>query len=366
MQSRLEPAPSRLSKREDSSGLRRGVGARPIIRAKAPMRVSFAGGGTDLPHWYTRHGGAVFSSTINRHAYVTLYPRADEAVRIRSLDMGYLVQYDVSEGPIYDGVLDLAKAAIHRLGAQRGMDIDVRSDAPAGSGLGGSSALTAAVIAAVAEYTSQDLDPYELAELNFEIERHDLRIAGGKQDQYATTFGGFNLIEFHADRVLVNPLQIDRDLLNDLETHLLLCYTGRVRADLGLVNKQVQMCQEGRPESHQGLSRLYKLAFEMKEALLRGRLGAFGRMLHEAYVGKKQMNPEVASGTIADRLYEEALAHGASGGKLLGAGGGGYLLLYCETDKQHEVRRALQHLGGVFTEFAFDGLGLQSWRSQSR
>jgi D-glycero-alpha-D-manno-heptose-7-phosphate kinase len=366
MQATLQPTANRLNGTEALSGLRRGVGARPIIRAKSPLRISFGGGGTDLPHWYTQHGGAVFSSTINRYAYVTLYPRDDKAVRIRSLDMGYHVQYDVSEGPIYDGVLDLAKAAIHRLGADRGMDLDVRSDAPAGSGLGGSSALTAAVIGAVAAYTGQSLDAYDLAELNFEIERHDLRIAGGKQDQYATTFGGFNLIEFYSDRVLVNPLVIDRDLLNDLETHLLLCYTGRVRADLGLVNKQVKMCQEGRLESHQGLQRLYDLAFEMKESLLRGRLGEFGALLHEAYINKKRMNPDVAAGTIADRLYQEALDHGATGGKLLGAGGGGYLLLYCETDKQHEVRKALQDLGGQFTEFAFDGLGLQSWRSQSR
>jgi D-glycero-alpha-D-manno-heptose-7-phosphate kinase len=366
MRSIVEPVVERMSGRAGLAGPRKGTGARPIIRAKAPLRISFAGGGTDLPHWYTLHGGAVFSSTINRYAYVTLYPRDDKAVRIRSLDMGYLVQYDVSQGPIYDGVLDLAKAAIHRLDADRGLDLDVRSDAPAGSGLGGSSALTAAVIGAVAAYTGQTLDAYDLAELNFEIERHDLRIAGGKQDQYATTFGGFNLIEFYTDRVLVNPLQIDRDLINDLETHLLLCYTGRVRADLGLVSKQVKMCQEGRPESHQGLQRLYEMAFEMKEALLRGRLGEFGAMLNEAYVNKKRMNPGVADGTITDRLYEEALANGATGGKLLGAGGGGYLLLYCETDKQHEVRQALQKLGGVFTDFAFDDLGLQAWRSQSR
>jgi D-glycero-alpha-D-manno-heptose-7-phosphate kinase len=350
----------------DSGGWRLGAPARTIIRAKAPLRISFGGGGTDLPHWYEKHGGAVFSATINRYAYVTLYPRDDGAIRIRSVDMGYLVQYHVEGSPIYDGILDLAKAAIHRLGATRGMDIDVRSDAPAGSGLGGSSALTAAVIGAVANYTSQSLDRYDLAEMNFEIERHDLRIAGGKQDQYATTFGNFNLIEFAADRVLVNPLNLSRDLVNDLESHLLLCYTGRVRADLGLVSKQVQMCEQGRLESQEGLRRLYKLAFDMKAAVLRGRLGEFGEMLHEAYVNKKRMNPEVAAGTIADTLYEKALAHGATGGKLLGAGGGGYLLLYCETDKQHEVRQALQALGGQFTDFAFDGRGLQTWRSQSR
>jgi D-glycero-alpha-D-manno-heptose-7-phosphate kinase len=354
-------SPTRIANRRE-----RQASSGALIRAKAPLRISFAGGGTDLPHWYEEHGGAVFSSTINRFAYVTLYPRDDREVRIRSLDLGYMVQYDVKERPIYDGVLDLAKAVIHRLGADRGLELDVRSDAPAGSGLGGSSALTAAVIGALARYTGQTLDAYELAELNYEIERHDLRIAGGKQDQYATTFGGFNLIEFHADRVLVNPLSIGRDILNDLESHLLLCYTGRVRADLGLVSKQMKMYREGRAATHQGMHRLYELVFEMKEALLKGRLSDFGALLHDAYLAKKSMNPDVAVGTIADQLYDEARSCGAQGGKLLGAGGGGYLLLYCETDRQHEIRLALEALGGQFTDFAFDDLGLQSWRSNNR
>ena len=337
-----------------------------IIRAKAPLRISFAGGGTDLPYWYEEHGGAVFSSTINRYAYATLYPRDDRLIRIQSVDLGYFVNYDIDEGPMRDGVLDLAKTAIHRLGAERGMDIDVRSDAPAGSGLGGSSALTAAVIGAVAAYTGQTLDAYDLAELNFEIERHDLGIAGGKQDQYASTFGGFNLIEFYKDRVLVNPLNIGRDILNDLEAHLVLCYTGRCRADLGLVEQHVKMYREGRVDTVQGMRRLYDLVFEMKEAVLKGRLHEFGELLHEAYVNKKRMNPNVAAGTICDRLYDEALAQGATGGKLLGAGGGGYLLLYVQTHRQHAVRQALTALGGQFTDFAFDDLGLQTWRSGSR
>jgi D-glycero-alpha-D-manno-heptose-7-phosphate kinase len=337
-----------------------------IIRAKAPLRISFAGGGTDLPYWYEEHGGAVFSSTINRYAYATLYPREDRLIRIQSVDLGYFVNYDIDEGPMRDGVLDLAKTAIHRLGAERGMDIDVRSDAPPGSGLGGSSALTAAVIGAVATYLGETLDCYELAELNFEIERHDLGIAGGKQDQYAATFGGFNLIEFYKDRVLVNPLNIGRDILNDLEAHLLLCYTGRCRADLGLVDQHMKMYREGRIDTVQGMRRLYDLVFEMKEAVLKGRLHDFGELLHDAYANKKRMNPDVAAGTICDRLYDEALAQGATGGKLLGAGGGGYLLLYVQTHRQHAVRQALTALGGQFTDFAFDDLGLQTWRSGSR
>jgi len=343
-----------------------GAGKDEIIRAKSPLRISFVGGGTDLPHYYEQHGGAVLSSTINRYAYVTLYPRQDREIRIRSLDLGYTVKYNVDEGPIYDGVLDLAKAAIQRLGAERGMELDVRSDAPAGSGLGGSSALTAAVIGAVAVYAGTLLNSYELAELNYTIEREDLGIAGGKQDQYATTFGGFNLIEFHKDRVLVNPLRIDRDILNDLEAHLLLCYTGRVRADLGLIDRQVRFYHEGRQTTLEGMARLHQMVYEMKEALLTGRLDRFGEMLEEAYCNKKRMNPHVAEGTMVDALYETAREHGAIGGKLCGAGGGGYLLLYCETGRQSEVRHALEAMGGQFTDFAFDGFGLQTWRSICR
>ncbi|MFI5398209.1 MAG: GHMP kinase [Candidatus Binatia bacterium] len=342
------------------------VCAGTIIRAKAPLRISFVGGGTDLPLYYEKFGGAVLSSTINRYAYVTLYPREDRDVRIRSLDLGYLARYELDKGPIYDGVLDLAKAAIHRVGVECGISMDVRSDAPAGSGLGGSSALTAAVLGAVTALNGAALSTYELAELNYTIERIDLEIAGGKQDQYATTFGGFNLIEFRKDRVIVNPLRIERDVLNDLEAHFLLCYTGRVRPDMGLVDKLVDDYHQGREATLEGMKRQHELVYEMKEALLTGHIEQLGEMFHEVYATKKRAMPGVAEGTPADVLYETARQHGAIGGKLLGAGGGGYLLLYCETSHQQEVRRELEQLGGRFTDFAFDGWGLQVWRSSAR
>ena len=334
-----------------------------IIRAKSPLRISFSGGGTDFPHWYEKQPGAVLCCTINRYARVTLYPRRDLEVRIRSVDVGYMVNYHIHEQPAYDGVLDLAKAAIRRLGASRGMDVDVRSDAPAGSGLGGSSALVAAVIGAVAAHEGHQLDNYGLAELNYLIERSDLKVPGGKQDQYATTFGGFNLIEFSGDRVLVNPLRIRPDTLNYLEAHLLLCYTGAVRVDQGLIDKQIRFFHEGRKRTLDGMQSLYDLVFEMKRSLLTGKLNEFGELLHEAYLSKKRMNPAVSSGTNADLLYDEARREGAVGGKLLGAGGGGYLLLYCETHCQHKVRHRLETLGGQFTDFSFEESGLQSWRT---
>ena len=179
-----------------------------IIRAKSPLRISFTGGGTDVPAWYEQYPGAVLSSTINRYAYVTLYPRDDRQVRIRSLDLGFTVDYNLDSGPAYDGALDLAKAAIKRLDVDRGVDIDIRSDAPAGSGLGGSSALTSALLAALAEFRGLKLTREQLAELNYTVERIDLKIAGGKQDQYATAYGGFNAIKFCKDLVAVEPVEV--------------------------------------------------------------------------------------------------------------------------------------------------------------
>jgi D-glycero-alpha-D-manno-heptose-7-phosphate kinase len=345
------------------AGDRNDVNRKTIIRAKSPLRLSFVGGGTDLPYYYEQHGGAVLSSTINRFSYVTLYPREDNEVHIRSLDLAYSVKFYADKAPIFDGFGDLAKAAIHRIGTNLGFELDIHTDAPPGSGLGGSSAVTSAVIGALVEYSGLVLDQYELAELNYTVERVDLSIAGGKQDQYATTFGGFNLIEFHKDRILVTPLRIPRDILNDLTCHLMLCYTGKVRPSLGLIDTQIRHYHEGRTITLDGMRRLHEMAYEMKEVLLKGRLRRFAELLDEALMNKKRMNPNVTDSTI-DALYELAKQHGAIGGKLCGAGGGGYLLLFVEGQRRHEVRAALEGAGCQFSDFAFDDHGLQVWRSQ--
>src|SRR5262245_7266771 len=277
-----------------------------IIRAKSPLRISFTGGGTDVPAWYEQRPGAVLSSTINRYAYVTLYPREDRQVRIRSLDLGFIVDYDLDSGPAYDGALDLAKVAIGRLGIERGMDIDIRSDAPKGSGLGGSSALTSAILAALAEFRGARLSREALAEMNYTVERIDLEIAGGKQDQYATAYGGFNTIRFCKDLVAVERVEVDESVVNDLEAHLLLCYTGQVRAHGNLVAKQVEMFRQGRTTTIDGMKRLYEMVFEMRDALVDGDLDHFGLLLHESHVNKKRMNPHVTDGTPIDQMFEVA------------------------------------------------------------
>jgi D-glycero-alpha-D-manno-heptose-7-phosphate kinase len=330
------------------------------VISRAPLRISFVGGGTDFPHWFDQHGGAVLSSTIDHYAEVTLQPRDDDRIQIRSLDFGHLVAYDLGAGPVYDGVMDLPKAALSRIGVRRGLDVDIRSDAPPGSGLGGSSALVTAVVAALAALDGRAMTAEELARTSYSIEREDLAVPGGWQDQFAAAFGGMNLIEFSADGVHVTPLRIEPDLLNELRGRLLLCYSGRLRTDAGLIDAQVRLHAEGREETIQGMKQLQALAYEMRDALERGDVGAIGPLLREAHESKKRMNPHIAEGTPIERLFAAARAAGASGGKICGAGGGGYLLLASEPARQPAVRSALEDLGGRFVPFAFEPAGVRA------
>jgi D-glycero-alpha-D-manno-heptose-7-phosphate kinase len=330
------------------------------VRAAAPLRISFVGGGTDFPHYYERHGGAVLSATIDHYAHVSVTPRKDREVRIRSLDLGHLAEYHLDEGPTYDGVMDLAKAAIARVGVDGGLEMDVTSDAPPGSGLGGSSALVTAVVGALAALGGRSIGAKELARLSYAIEREDLGIAGGWQDQYAAAFGGFNLLEFSAGRVTLMPIAISRERLAELRANLLLCYTGTGRTDLGLIDTQIRMYREGREETIVGMKHLHEMAYEMRDAVETGDLDALGGMLQQAYENKKLMNPHIADGTAIEQLFRTARDHGALGGKICGAGGGGYLLLYCKPERQPAVREALERAGGQFASFDFHPTGVQA------
>jgi D-glycero-alpha-D-manno-heptose-7-phosphate kinase len=300
----------------------------------------------------------VLSATIDWYAHVALWPRDDEQVRLRSLDLGHVVEYHLDEEPVFDGVLDLAKAAVRRIGAPCGIDVEIRSDAPAGSGLGGSSALVVAVAGALAMLGGRQLPPHQLAELSYTIEREDLAIPGGMQDQYAASFGGFNVVEFGSEGVRVEPVKTGADTLEALRERLLLCYTGHVRTDLGLIDHQIRMYNEGREETLLGMKGLYEIVYAMRDELEAGNLDRFGGMLHEAYESKKLMNPHVVRGAPIDQLYERARQLGVTGGKLCGAGGGGYLAMYCQPDAQAEVKREVQRLGGQFAPFRFHSGGL--------
>ncbi len=334
-----------------------------IIRAKAPLRISFAGGGTDVPPYPEREGGCVLNATIDNFAWGSLTPRSDGKIEIASADLGLSLSYTVHSEMAFDGQLDLAKAAILRLGAKnsQGFDVFLHTDAPPGSGLGSSSALMVALVGLVKEFTNLPLTEYEIAHLAYVIERQDLGIHGGLQDQYAASFGGFNFIEFEKDRVIVNPLRISREILNELEHNLLLCYTGTTRRSDHIIEDQTRRFELNEDKTVTALRQQKQLAMDMKNALLQHRLNDFGDLLHHAWQSKRNLSPKISSGAI-DEMYEEARKHGALGGKMTGAGGGGYMLFYCLFDKKHKVAAALRKLGAVVTEFGFDHYGLQTWR----
>lgn len=335
--------------------------ASPPIEAVAPLRVSFVGGGTDFPHWYREHGGAVVSATIDHVVRVRLTAREDRVVEVRSLDLDQLVAYHLDEGPVYDGALDLVKAAIAHIGVDGGVTVEIHSEAPPGSGLGGSSALVTAVVAALAMLGDHPMDAGTLAHTAYRIEREDLGISGGWQDQFATAFGGCNLLEFSRDGVRIEPVA-DPERLARLADGLLLCYTGRVRRNVGLIDRQIAMHAEGREETTLGMKRLQELAYAMREVIERADLPALGALLHEAFLAKQQMNPHITEDTPIQPMLAVAEEAGAFGGKVCGAGGGGYLLLAAPPDAHAEVRAALEGLGGQFAPFAFRADGVRATR----
>lgn len=332
------------------------------LRAKSPLRISFAGGGTDIEQVYKEIGGAVLVSTINKYSYASMCVRSDEKVSIRSLDFDVQVEYDLDCAPAYDGVLDLAKACVQEVGVETGIDICLQTEAPPGTGLGGSSSMITALLGGLLARTRPHIDPYELAEMAYHVERVKMGISGGRQDQFASAFGGFNLIEFDADHVEVTPLRLRQDMLNDLESHCMLCYTGRSRLSANLIDKQVAAFELSKGASRDGTLALKELAYEAKSLLLRGKIEEFGHLLHRAGEEKGRMNPETVNPFIED-LYAKARSLGAYGGKILGAGGGGFLLLFVPLDRKDVVKTELESIGGHFVTFSFSTDGLQTWTS---
>jgi D-glycero-alpha-D-manno-heptose-7-phosphate kinase len=341
----------------------RAPSAQPLFRAKAPLRVSFAGGGTDVPPFPEREGGFVLSATINRYAHGMLRPRTDGRIKVESLDLGMALEYGAEDSVDYDGKLDLVKAAIRRvaqLEEPRGIDLFLHTAAPPGSGLGASSALIVSLTGLLGDLHKLSLTEYEIADLAWQVEREDLGLRGGLQDQYAATFGGFNFIEFHADRVIVNPLRIHPSTVLELESNLLLCFTGATRSGDHIIEDQTSRYEASDEAALTGLRMQKELAQAMKEALLRGRLAEFGDLLGTAWEHKKKMSPRITTPVI-DAAYREARASGALGGKVTGAGGGGFMLFYCPAGTRHRVLARLHRLGLEETEFSFDQQGLRTW-----
>jgi D-glycero-alpha-D-manno-heptose-7-phosphate kinase len=260
--------------------------------------------------------------------------------------------------------MDLPKAAIARMGITTGVDLQIESDAPPGSGLGGSSALVTAVVASLAMLTDRRLSAYEVARLSHRIEREDLGISGGWQDQYAAAFGGFNFLEFSRADVSVSAVRASEQTLAALSQQLLLCYTGSVRRNVGLIDRQILLHREGREETILGMKRLQEMAFAMRHAVERGDVEALGSLLDEAFLAKKQMNPYITEHTQIEEMLGTARAAGAIGGKICGAGGGGYLLLAAPPSAHGAIRAALERSGGQFAAFAFSPDGVRARRGR--
>jgi D-glycero-alpha-D-manno-heptose-7-phosphate kinase len=335
------------------------------FRARAPLRISLCGGGTDVSPYPEEHGGMVLSATINQYAYASLRPRRDSRLTIASLDYDVVARYDHPRRMKLDGNLDLIKAVVRAFKVRRGADLWVHSDAPPGSGLGSSSTLVVALIGVMSEWLRRPMPDYDVAELAYRIERVDLGLAGGRQDQYASAFGGFNFIEFNADGTVVNPLRIRTDVLNELEYRLLLCYMGQTRQSAKIIERQTAAYRAGEAPVVEALRRLKSETLEMKKALLLGKVDALGELLHEAWESKKKLDEGISNSHV-DRLYRLARREGAIGGKMPGAGGGGYFLLLTRFDRKHRVAAVLEKHGGQVVPFQFERRGLVTWASGTR
>jgi len=333
-----------------------------LVRSKAPLRISFSGGGTDVPPYPQTKGGVVLSSTINKYAYASLIPLKDKnEIKVVSLDYERTLEYKNEEDLEYNGDLDLVKSVIKNMKiVNKGIEIYLHSDAPPGSGLGSSSTMVVSLIGLFRHWLNMPLTNYDIADLAYKIERVDLGIKGGLQDQYAATFGGFNFIEFLENMVIVNPLKIPDDIVEELNYSLLLCYTGKRRLSANIIKEQVDGVVKKKEGVIRAMDELKSITIKMKNALLQGRLNDFGGLLHYAWENKKKMASKITAPFI-DEMYEAACKKGALGGKILGAGGGGYLLVYAPFNRRHIIAEELERLGGQMVTFDFEFKGLRTW-----
>lgn len=333
-----------------------------LARARAPVRISFAGGGTDLTYFFMQNGGAVVNAAIQMYAHATLRKRPGPGVTIYSHDFRRTIAAGSLSDLPDDCEFRLLTSVVKLIAPDYGFDLEVATDFPVGSGLGGSAVVAAAVIGCFNEFRSDQWDRHEIAEMAFQAERLMLSIPGGWQDQYATVFGGFNYIEFAADQNLVFPLRLDRNTLAELEESLVLCYTGQ-HHDSGSIHTS----QRARVLSDDAVAAAareqMRLTSEMKHHLLRGRLYEFGALLDNAWQAKRRLSPLVSSEAL-DRIYDKATRNGAVGGKLLGAGGGGYFLFFVKPFSRYVFVEAMEREGLMCTPVRFESDGLRSWKSR--
>lgn len=340
-----------------------------VIRARAPLRLGLAGGGTDVSPYSDSHGGYVLNATIDLYAQAIIEPRFDGMVKFVAADREEVVEARASAVLEDKDPLRLHKGIYSRIvrqfngGRPLSLTLTTFADAPAGSGLGTSSTMVVCVLQAFSEWLNLGLTEYELARLAYEIERIDLGLAGGKQDQYAAAFGGFNFIEFGAnDQVLVNPLRIRDWLLNELEASTVLYYTGQSRESASIIQQQIDNTKSGQPKSIEAMHALKEDALAMKAAVLRGDLEGYAKVLGRSWLSKKNLAAGVSNPQI-DAVYDNALSAGATAGKISGAGGGGFMMFFVPPRLRMNVLRELKRHPGEIMNFHFTHTGAQSWKT---
>jgi D-glycero-alpha-D-manno-heptose-7-phosphate kinase len=337
-----------------------------IVRSKAPLRIGLAGGGTDVSPYSDIFGGAILNATINMYAYATIIPRNDNKIVIYAADKNERTEYATATELPINGQLDLAKAIYNRIvktfsTGKLSFELVTFVDAPPGSGLGSSSTLVVAIIGAFTEWLNLPLGEYDIAHLAYTIERIELNYAGGKQDQYAATFGGVNFMEFSENgKVIVNPLRIRNNVLNELSYSLVLYYTGTSRLSSEIIEKQQTSIKKNEQISVEAMHHTKEMAVLMKEAILKGNLNDIGPIMMQAWNYKKKMAQGISNKQI-DSFFAAAIKSGATGGKISGAGGGGFMFYYCPGNTRYNVISELLKFGGLIQAFQFTKSGLNSW-----
>jgi D-glycero-alpha-D-manno-heptose-7-phosphate kinase len=338
-------------------------------RSKAPLRLGFAGGGTDVDPYASQFGGAVLNATIDLFAHASIEPIAENAIVLHDLDARQELRFDWHHELPTNHPLPLHAAVYNRIHRDFGLPLTgfcltTSCDAPLGSGLGTSSTLVVAMIGAFAEMLNLPLGEYDIARLAYEIERHDLGFAGGHQDQYAASFGGINFMEFGPqEKVVVNPLRLKPEVLQELEHNLVLYYTGHSRQSGQIIAEQQANVRNAVAPSVEAMHHLKRQAIQMKEALLKGRLQDLGDLFDRGFQYKKKMAHGISNEKI-EQLYNAARQAGALGGKISGAGGGGFIFFYCPGNSRYRVIETLNSFGGQVYPFHFTSEGLTTWTIQ--
>jgi len=341
-----------------------------LIRSRAPLRLGLAGGGTDVSPYCDEFGGAILNATIGHYAYASIEPLQSGQVHLVSCDQQESGEYPADLPLQVDGHLDLLKH-VHNYAARRFNDgrplslrLTTRVDVPSGSGLGGSSTLVVAALKAYAEWLNYPIDDYDLAHSAYGIEREEAGLQGGRQDQYAAAFGGFNFMEFGRNgSVLVNPLRIRESISSELEASLLLFYTGASRTSAAIIAEQARNVETRNTQAIDAMHQIKQEALRMKESLLRGDFCLLHEVLRASWEAKKRMASRIVNEKI-EMLYMRALEAGAYCARVSGAGGGGFMMFLADPMRKDKVAAALRCCEdtGVIYGCHFTSVGAQAWR----